>query len=83
MLIDKMKTAKKDDLTSGQLIFWKPGYTTEDVGVVLENVRTSSCLIFWFREQQRTGQPDSFSPGWFIEEEGNVFVLRGTDDQSR
>jgi hypothetical protein len=83
MLIDKMKTAKKDDLTNGQLIFWKPGNATEDVGVVLDNDWASECLIFWFREQENAGQPDCFSPEWFDDEEGNIFVLRGTDDQSR
>jgi len=83
MLIDKMKTAKKEGLANGQLIFWKPGNATEDVGVVLNNDCASECVIFWIREQENTGQPDYFCHQWFDDEEGNIFVLRGTDDQSR
>ena len=83
MFIDRMKPAKKDDLRNGQLIFWKPGCYTEDVGVVLDNDWASECVIFWFREPERVGQPDYFCSRWFDDEEGNVFVLRGTDDQSR
>ncbi len=83
MFIDRMKPAKKDDLTNGQLIFWQPGGETEDVGVVLDNDWESECVIFWFREPERVGQPDSFCSRWFDDEEGNVFVLRGTDDQDR
>jgi hypothetical protein len=81
MLIDKMKLAKKEGLANGQLIFWKPGCPdTEDVGVVLNNNWASECVIFWSRVQD---QPDHFMAEWFDDEEGNIFVLRGTDDQSR
>ena len=84
MLIDKMKFAKKHDLRNSQLIFWKPGCPdTEDVGVVLNNNWASECVIFWIREQENAGLPDYFCPEWFDDEEGNVFVLRDTDDQSR
>jgi len=83
MLVDKMKFAKKEDLRNGQLIFWKPGCYTEDVGVVLDNDWASECVIFWIREQDNSGQPDYFCHQWFDDEEGNIFVLRGTDDQSR
>jgi len=83
MFIDRMKAAKKDDLRNGQLIFWKPGCYTEDVGVVLDNDWESECVIFWFREPEMVGQPDHFCSRWFDDEEGNVFVLRGTDDQER
>ena len=83
MFIDRMKPAKKDDLRNGQLIFWRPGCETEDVGVVLDNDWESECTIFWFRAPAKAGQPDHFRSRWFDEEEGNVFVLRGTDDQSR
>ena len=83
MLIDKMKFAKKEDLTNGQLIFWKPGNATEDVGVVVDNDWESECYIFWFREPENGGAPDCFSSRWFDDEEGNVFVLRGNDDQNR
>lgn len=83
MLVDKMKFAKKEDLRNGQLIFWKPGCHTEDVGVVLDNDWESECVIFWFREPEMVGQPDHFCSRWFDDEEGNVFVLRATDDQDR
>jgi hypothetical protein len=80
MLIDKMKLAKKEGLANGQLIFWKPGCpNTEDVGVVLNNDCASECVIFWIREQENA----YFCHEWFDDEEGNVFVMRGTDDQSR
>jgi hypothetical protein len=83
MFIDRMKLAKKDDLRNGQLIFWKPGCYTEDVGVVLDNDWELECTIFWFREPETAGQPDHFCSRWFDDEEGNVFVLRGNDDQNR
>jgi hypothetical protein len=83
MLTDKMKLAKKDDLINGQLIFWNPHHPTEDVGVVVNNDWEDACAIFWTREQGKAGQPDHYYSEWFDEEEGNIFVLRGTDDQSR
>ena len=83
MFIDRMKPAKKDDLTSGQLIFWRPGCYTEDVGVVLDNDGESECVIFWLRDPNRVGQPDHFCSRWFDDEKGNIFVLGDTDDQSR
>jgi hypothetical protein len=82
MLIHKMKPAKKDDLRNGQLIFWKPGCYTEDVGVVLDNDWASECVIFWFREQENKGRPDYFCPEWFDDEKGNIFVLRETGEHT-
>jgi len=82
MLIDKMKTAKKKELRSGQLIFWKPGDYQEDVGVVLDNDWELECTIFWFREPETAGQPDHFCSRWFDDEEGNVFVLREASEHT-
>ena len=82
MLIDKLKHAKKHDLRNGQLIFWKPGCYTEDVGVVLDNDWASECAIFWFREQENKGRPDYFCSRWFDDEEGNVFVLREASEHT-
>lgn len=83
MLTDKMKLAKKDDLINGQLIFWRPHHPTEDVGVVVNNDWEDECAIFWIRDQKKWTGKDYFRHQWFDEEEGNIFVLRGTDDQSR
>ncbi len=81
MFIDRMKLAKKEGLANGQLIFWKPGCPhTEDVGVVLDNDWELECTIFWFGEPRGR---EGLSSRWFDDEEGNVFVLRDTDDQSR
>jgi len=83
MLIDKMKLAIKEDLTNGQLVFWKPGSATEDIGIVLDNDWKSVCYIFWFRQPEMAGQPDQYKHEWFDQNEGSLFVLRGTDDQDR